>query len=250
MSRPANVPPAWRAASRPLFWVALALLALNDHVLKGAGVLPGELTGKLSDFAGLVVAPIVLAALVGARSLGSRALCLLAVGAGFSVINLFPPVALAVEGAIPWSITVDPSDLVALPALGAAWWLMADTSERTRMALTRIGIAVGAVACMATSYADEAGTCSRDGDCESGWICCDSLCVDPDWHSDYCGGCGIQCSSVAICNEGTCERDGSTEADLGLDFQMSLPEGVAVEPPQALEVDPLSPRAAEMSLAR
>ena len=35
------------------------LLALNDHVLKQAW--PGWVTGKLSDVAGLVVAPAVLA---------------------------------------------------------------------------------------------------------------------------------------------------------------------------------------------
>ena len=43
---------------RPGFWAALALLVLNDHLAKGAGVLSGWLTGKLSDFAFLIVAPL------------------------------------------------------------------------------------------------------------------------------------------------------------------------------------------------
>lgn len=35
-------------------WVAaLLVLVVNDHVLKGSGLLPGVITGKLSDFAGL-----------------------------------------------------------------------------------------------------------------------------------------------------------------------------------------------------
>src|SRR5688572_23836927 len=56
-----------RALSHPSWWVALAALALNDHVLKGAGVAPSWLTGKLSDVAGLVVAPVLFAAVLGAR---------------------------------------------------------------------------------------------------------------------------------------------------------------------------------------
>jgi len=55
-----------RALSHPLWWAALALLVANDHVLKGAGLLPESLTGKLSDFAGMIVAPPLLGALIGA----------------------------------------------------------------------------------------------------------------------------------------------------------------------------------------
>src|SRR5262245_28812425 len=63
----------------PLFLCALALLLVNDHLLKGAGILPGAITGKLSDLAGLIVAPVLVAALVGARTPPSRALALAAV---------------------------------------------------------------------------------------------------------------------------------------------------------------------------
>ena len=48
-----------RALAHPLAVGSLVLLALNDHVLKQAW--PGWVTGKLSDLAGLVVAPLVLA---------------------------------------------------------------------------------------------------------------------------------------------------------------------------------------------
>jgi hypothetical protein len=40
---------------------AVLLLVVNDHLLKGAGV-PGILTGKLSDVAGVVFLPLLLAA--------------------------------------------------------------------------------------------------------------------------------------------------------------------------------------------
>ena len=50
--------------TRPAPLIATAILALNDHVLKGSGWLPGTVTGKLSDVAGLFVAPIALVCLV------------------------------------------------------------------------------------------------------------------------------------------------------------------------------------------
>jgi hypothetical protein len=42
--------------------LAIGILAVNDHLLKG--VVPGLVTGKLSDAAGLLVAPPLLAVLV------------------------------------------------------------------------------------------------------------------------------------------------------------------------------------------
>ncbi|HEX7507234.1 MAG TPA: hypothetical protein VF550_10715 [Polyangia bacterium] len=36
--------------SHPLWWASLALLLLNDNLLKGRAVVPAWLTGKLSDF--------------------------------------------------------------------------------------------------------------------------------------------------------------------------------------------------------
>jgi hypothetical protein len=47
----------------PVPLVALIVLAVNDHYWKGAGVLPGWLTGKLSDFAGLLFFPLLLTSL-------------------------------------------------------------------------------------------------------------------------------------------------------------------------------------------
>lgn len=45
----------------PLVLTAVAVCAINDHILKGSGWLPGAVTGKLSDVAGLFFFPILLA---------------------------------------------------------------------------------------------------------------------------------------------------------------------------------------------
>ncbi len=150
---------ATRALTHPLWWVALALLVANDHLFKGAGVLPGALTGKLSDFAGLLVAPVVLAALLGVRERRGWLGAHLAVGLGFAAINLSPAVARAVEAAtlptpFPWWITVDPTDLVALPMLlvsAAVFGAWCRRPVALRPAAARMGLALGSVACVATS---------------------------------------------------------------------------------------------------
>jgi hypothetical protein len=49
----------WRLLISPVFTGAVALLAVNDHLLKDQW--PGVVTGKLSDFAGVAVVAILLA---------------------------------------------------------------------------------------------------------------------------------------------------------------------------------------------
>jgi len=146
------------ALRHPLFWGALALLVLNDHVLKGAEVLPGALTGKLSDFAGLIVAPVLVAALFRARTTPGRVLAFSAVTLPFVAINVSPLAAEWMESAvalvgIEWRIWCDPSDLVGLIALPAAWWLL-DAEPLAlpgRRVVEGVGMATAAFACMATS---------------------------------------------------------------------------------------------------
>ncbi len=146
-----------RPLRHPLFLVALAALVLNDHVLKGAGVAPAWLTGKLSDVAGLIVAPIVLATLLGGRGAVRRGLAFALVGGWFAAINLSPAAAdatCALLGAIglPSRIWVDPTDLVALAALPIAWHAMAQPNAASTFALRdRLALAVAIPACIATS---------------------------------------------------------------------------------------------------
>jgi hypothetical protein len=118
-----------RALLTPTWIGALALLVANDHFLKGSGLLPGVLTGKLSDFAGMLVAPTLLAALIGVRTRGALLACHVAVAAVFTGIQLSTGFAAqwsALMGLFgyPWVITCDPTDLLALPFLLLSWKLL------------------------------------------------------------------------------------------------------------------------------
>jgi len=140
----------------PVVWLAIAVLVINDHVLKA--LVPGWVTGKLSDVAGLIFFPLILAGLVdlGAHTLGRdlsattrrrlATVAALATGVVFAGIQLWPAmadlyldalsllqwpyhaVARAVHGEpLPALVrpmhTADPSDLIALPALVVPLWI-------------------------------------------------------------------------------------------------------------------------------
>ena len=114
---------------RPLPLLAVAVLALNDHLLKGSGVLPGWLTGKLSDVAGMFFFPLFLSALLALvvrppAWLAGRveATSALLTAAIFCAVKLSPSASGAWElatGALRGGVRVhnvcDPTDLVALP---------------------------------------------------------------------------------------------------------------------------------------
>ena len=145
---------ATRALVRPCVLLAIALLVVNDHVLKSAA--PGVVTGKLSDFAGLAFFPLLLAAaaeMLGVRR-GMRTIVIatIATGVVFASIKLsvsagdvyrvglaalqWPVRALAagIEGApLPGlrhvSLVRDPTDLVALVALVVPWIVARNVSR-------------------------------------------------------------------------------------------------------------------------
>jgi hypothetical protein len=149
----------------PAFWGALALLVVNDDLFKGRGAVPGWLTGKLSDFAFLIVAPLVLAALIPRRVPGRRTAAVVAVTALYVAADLSRAVSDAVVGLVArvgltWRLWPDPSDLVALAVLPVTVWLLRRTARapdtntvarRTRVQRERAGIVLGALACLATS---------------------------------------------------------------------------------------------------
>lgn len=118
---------------------AVAVLVLNDWWAKRHH--PSWLTGKLSDVAGLVMAPLALSAAIGcvlwlcaragaALDPSARprrfALAVALIGAGFAATKLSVAAAALVTGALAHlgfhdaRIAVDPTDLLALPALGLA----------------------------------------------------------------------------------------------------------------------------------
>ncbi|WP_437590653.1 hypothetical protein [Sorangium sp. So ce1000] len=162
-----------RTLLHPLWIGALALLVLNDHALKGSGLLPGWLTGKLSDFAGLLVAPAVLASLLRVTSrrgfLGAHVVTC----AVFSIIKLAPDAARAVEALmaltpLPWRITVDPTDLIALPVLLVSYRVLGEAMARPEPARPfahRLALMAGSLSCVATSYDEPPMTCGDSEGC-------------------------------------------------------------------------------------
>lgn len=135
--------PAAAALLHPATLAAMAVLAVNDHVLKAAW--PGVVTGKLSDLAGLAffpLLPVVAAELSGwiRRPVWAVAWSAAATGAAFAAIKLtaagadayralgglaqWPAhavVALATGAPLPSvepvAVARDPWDLLALAAL-------------------------------------------------------------------------------------------------------------------------------------
>lgn len=138
----------------PVALAALAALIANDQLLKAAW--PGIVTGKLSDLAGLVVAPLALQAVwevgqwVAGRWLGpSRTvlvMAIVAVGVVFAAVQVWAPASEAYRwglGALQWPFRAfaalltgasvpdvrpvvpiaDAEDLLALPALALTWWV-------------------------------------------------------------------------------------------------------------------------------
>lgn len=122
----------WRTArdwvAHPVTCLAVLLLLLNDHVLKAA--YGTWWTGKLSDVAGLVLAPPLLAVAAACTGRPVRAgrlvaVPVLAVGVGFVLAKA--TVAGADLATAAWSVVAGPSlvrqdatDLLALPALAVA----------------------------------------------------------------------------------------------------------------------------------
>ena len=123
---------------RPAYIVSLGLLAFNDGWLKGNG--PSWLSGKLSDFAGLFFAPILLLVLIEllpplqksdyftSRRVASYG----AIGFVFAAAQVSDIGAKVYEGvflparwlptwADGFALTQDPTDLVALMALAASY---------------------------------------------------------------------------------------------------------------------------------
>ena len=143
--------------------LALLLLLLNDRVWKDQW--PGLVTGKLSDFAGLLVAPPLLAlALSVCRVTRPAAWALGLTGIGFAVVKA--TTAGAEFATTAWSLVMpsavlhDPTDLVALPALVAAWrtWIWAARPQPTRR--RRAMLALGSLALPLAVFATAATSCS------------------------------------------------------------------------------------------
>ncbi|NRQ37483.1 hypothetical protein HII36_37475 [Nonomuraea sp. NN258] len=140
----------------PASVVAVIVLLLNDHLLKQAW--PGFVTGKLSDVAGLVVAPPLLALLLLRRA---DLFATVLTGVLFTLMKTTAAGAEIASQA--WSalagpsrVLADPTDLIALPALALAWWIrrrtLSGSSTRLRLLVT---MPLAVLAVTATSGAPE-----------------------------------------------------------------------------------------------
>jgi hypothetical protein len=118
------------ALLHPLPLAAIAVLVLNDHVLKRAW--PGLVTGKLSDLVGLAFFPLFLLSLcelAGARrTLRLFAVCAALTALVFALVKTQPWAlwtyrhGLGLFHGAPVAAVLDPTDLVCLPAVLAGLW--------------------------------------------------------------------------------------------------------------------------------
>lgn len=185
----------WRLSARavalcthPLVVASLAVLVLNDHVLKARWT--GPVTGITSDVAGLVLLPtaiVLLIDLVGRRPVRDRTVVWIAalVAIGFALVELLPAADAAYEiglGVLGWPVRVlfggggtrvvatpDPWDLLALPAAGTVvlLWRRAAApaarvrpSSRRRPRIAALVTVILAPALLATSPSPDTGQAS------------------------------------------------------------------------------------------
>lgn len=129
-----------RCLKNPATIVSIALLLINDHVLKILA--PSFLTGKLSDFAGLFFFPFLLAMLLSAFRLStcraggiafaSTAIWFTLVKTSTLGITLTQELFRPLLGYV-LSIVLDPTDLIALIVLIPAWRLWNCTNETSHL---------------------------------------------------------------------------------------------------------------------
>ena len=137
-----------RLLADPIFTGAVAALAVNDGLLKDRW--PGVVTGKLSDFAGVVVIAMLLAA-ISRRPRPS----IMVTTAGFALLKLWPPVAQLAAPMLGGVTQTDPTDLIALVVLVplGRWMasLRGEPSFRSSSLLVPVALLVALQSITATS---------------------------------------------------------------------------------------------------
>lgn len=145
----------------PLPLAAIVVLVINDHALKGSGVVPAWVTGKLSDFAGLFFFPVLLVVVfewiatrtrTALRRELTAAIAVSATGVVFTALKTVPALADLCSRS-GFTIVCDPSDLIALGALIASYAYLIHTprSREDRGWKRFASVALAGVASMATS---------------------------------------------------------------------------------------------------
>ena len=118
-----------RLLVHPMFLFSLFILLVNDHILKA--VYPSVVTGKLSDFSGLFVFAVFLAAIGNRYLVSRRSLILLhiSIGVAFAIFKVAPIETLQdtiiFKTGLPLpGRTKDATDLMALSVLPLSYWFL------------------------------------------------------------------------------------------------------------------------------
>ena len=156
MKRPTLI--AEKALLHPLWVLSLVVLLVNDHYLKGTGRAPGAVTGKLSDLAGYLLFPMLLATVFRVRTRAGAAWAHLATAAVMLVLELSPAACAFLGRALGIGQWADPTDLVALGSVALSWLVLVPAAERVepaRRALSRALAVMGGVASIADIPIDD-----------------------------------------------------------------------------------------------
>ena len=146
----------------PLTLLSIAVLLLNDHVLKI--VSPSWLTGKLSDFAGLFFFPFIVAAglslflskfnlsraRIGQIAFWWVAVWFVLLKTSLLVNSLTAQFASLFIGA-PTRLILDPTDLIALVSMWPSWMMWKQTRYIKLTRFSYVALSIGALAAIATS---------------------------------------------------------------------------------------------------
>jgi hypothetical protein len=151
-----------RCLQHPATWLSIALLLVNDHILKV--VCPSWITGKLSDFAGLFFFPFILAAglsfLLSKYKVPSVRVGQIAfgfVGIWFILLKTIPSLNILTTElssmllGSPTKFIMDPTDLIALLSMVPAWIIWRQPSPIKPTYAAYASLIFGSLAVIATS---------------------------------------------------------------------------------------------------
>ncbi len=109
--------------------LSLAILIVNDGWWKAA--YPGWITGKLSDFAGVFLVAMLLIAFTARPKIALASTLV-----GFAVLKTVPAASGWMEPVFGGTTVTDPSDLIAVTMLPAAWFAMYRTRDKSPSTIT------------------------------------------------------------------------------------------------------------------
>ena len=157
------------------FAASVLLMILNDHFLKGSGLLPGWLTGILSDVSFLFFGPILLAYVFRSNHKTTLFSAYAIIGIFYTALNVSPVfsdfMVKAVHNILGLEkvLWTDLSDLFVLPALGLSWlfvWQPKSTHkmiEKSRLKRRKMAEYILIIAASATCIATSPPPCPECG---------------------------------------------------------------------------------------